>query len=234
MSGDSLRHNGFLAASDGKEGETAHSKTEAGERAMNAIRMAGGPANDLIAGTMASTIIPGARWIIPFGMIGMAQTVVTSHLPGGNLAGMLAAAVWGVIWAALPLRRPVYLIVTQGELICYRVPEVSRQPARAKELFRMPPGAVRVKGRKYKEDKNTTVRFASRGPGGARPPRHRSRAWPEGLRCLASRQPLAIDPSWHQELGEVLTALQAAGATIPPALLGITAALATAEPPQRD
>jgi hypothetical protein len=216
-------------ASDGKEGEMAdYSQMEIEERARNAIRLADGPANDIIAGTMAS-VSPIVRGTIAFTVAGTIQAVVSSALPAGFLPGMVAAGIFGGVVALVPgmLRRPVYIIVTPGEFICYRVSEMNQQPARAKVLFRASPRAVRVKCRKYKKGKDTNIRirFASRGPGEAR--RQQSRH-------LDAWQPLTVSPSWHQEFGEVLTALRAAGATMHPALLGVTATLATAESPQRD
>jgi hypothetical protein len=220
----------------GAQGGTAHSTAEAEEWAKSLIRLANGPADDIVAGTMASGG-PGPRAII--GVVVIASVLLTqAQLFLGGLAREIATyygyGVSGLITMLVleRIRHPVYLTVTQDELICYRVRKMSQQPARAGVLFRAPSCAVRVHGSKDKKGRRWAIGFASRGPGakGRLPQQHRIRAWLERLR-LVFRQPLTVDRSWFRELGEVMTALQASGAEVQPALLDITAALTAAESP---
>lgn len=216
-------------ADPGRQGGTAHSKAEAQERARASIRLASGPADDLIAGTMASA---GLRhWAITAVCTAVTfPSPLVLALPTALLTRLLAfsacAVVGSVVFAAVAagIRRPVYLTVTRDQLICYRVPKASRQPAAAQVLFRASLRAVCVSGNKYEEGRNRTIHFASRGPAAKDcPQQHGSRAWLEERRLRrAFQQPFTVDRSWYRELGEVMTALQAAGAEVHPALLDIT------------
>lgn len=217
-------------ADQGMPGGTAHSKAEAEQQARASIRLANGPADDLIAGTMASVTIQGLWRALAIGLISVVVPALVLDSPLGFLAKWLAALAFLVVWTAittpmLTRRRPVYLAVTPDELICYRVPKISQQPAAAHVLFRVSPRAARVKGGTGKQGRTWTVSFASRGPGTKRrlPRQHPIRAWLTELRLYLALQPLTVDRSWFRELGEVMNALQASGAEVPSALLEITA-----------
>lgn len=207
-------------AYQGKQGGTAHSKAEAEEWAKSSVRLADGPADDLLAGTTA-TVGPGFWAALRIGIYTQTPTALAQFVPGAlprGLATFVCFVVFGLIAAVWleGMRRPLYLAVTQDELICYRVPKMSQQPTRADLLFRAAPSTIRIDGRKDKKGRNWTVRFASRSPD------------------AKDRLPqLTVDRSWYRELHDVVAALRAADADVQPALLDITAALTAAESPQR-
>lgn len=203
-----------MAYEDAPDG-SADPKVAAEERAKDSIRMANGPADDLVAGTMASADPP--MWtIVAFTSAAPFTLSLVPALTSGSarwIATTAAIVVYGFGSAIIAelvfprLRRPVYLAVTHDELIGYRVPKMSRRPAGADLRFRAPLSAVRIKGRKGKKNPYWVTRVASRGPG-----------------ATGRLPPLRIDQSWSGELCEVAIALQASGAQVQPALLDITAA----------
>jgi hypothetical protein len=187
-------------AEQGAQDKTAHPKAEAEERAKASIRLANSPADDPTAGTMAS-VGPGFWAIIAAGAITALAPILTQGLLSG-LTEWLAAfgcstVSVGVAAAMLGKRRPVYLTVTEDELICYRVPKMNQQPSRAGVLFRMSPRTARLDGRKDKKGASWTINFASRSPSAkGRPQQHHTRVWP-GLHQSLQRS-LTIDRSWYR------------------------------------
>lgn len=213
----------FVMADLGAQGGIAHSTAEAEEWAKHLIRLGNGPADDLVAGTMASSR-PGLLAII--GTVVIVSTLLTqAQIFLGGLAQAIATyggfSISSLIttFVLTRMRRPAYLTVTQDEIICYHVPKMSQQPARARVLFRAPSSAIRVRGPRNKEGGNWAIRFACRGP-----EQQSIQAWLKEVRLrLAFQQSLTVDRSWFRELGEVMTALQVSGAEVQPALLDITA-----------
>lgn len=200
----------------------AHSNAEAGEWAKNSIRMADGPADDLTAGTMAS--LSPAFWVIlaAGACAGTVPMLLVSLMPDGIVRILTSFVIYGAfggisaIWLGR-MQRPVYLAVTQDELVCYRVPKTSQKPARADMLFRMSPCLIRITGKKDKEGRNWVIRVKSRTPG-----------------ATGRLRSLAVDRSWFRELDDVVAALHAAGAEVPPALQYISGTLEGTESPQGD
>lgn len=152
-------------AGQGTQGGTAHSKAEAEEWAEASACLANGPADDLIAGTMASAV-PGNWAFSAIMTTAMLPPALAVDLPvsvlNKLLAGFACAFVGSVISTVMAarMRRLVYLTVTQDEFICYRVPKMSQQPAGAEVLFRASPRAVRVKAARAR--RAGTGRYASR------------------------------------------------------------------------
>jgi hypothetical protein len=154
------------------------------------------PGDQIIAGTWAMTG-PGP-WLdmllmLPFLAFGVTG-ITTGASPG----------VWGSLPTLLSLilvfrRRPVFVAVTEHQLICYRLSRMTNDPDRL--LFRAPLLAVRVTcpGRSW--PRQTSIRYD--GPG----------AEERGLR-------LNVTGSWRRDLDEVLAALHTRGASVaglPPA-----------------
>ena len=185
-----------------------HSTAEAEEWAKHLIRLADGPADDLVAGTMASAR-PGLLAIIGIVVIGSTLLTLAQTLLGGLARAIATYGGFGIsglitTFVLARMRRPAYLTITQDEIICYHVPKMSQQPARAGVLFRTSPSAVRVRG--LKKGGNWAIGFACRGP-----EQQSIRAWLEEVRLrLAFQQSLTVDQSWFRELGEVMTALDGA------------------------
>lgn len=210
-----------------------HSKEEAEEWAKSSIRLASGPADDLISGTIASLVrdVRGNRWSIAIAMITTFLAICVWDLPVGFPARLLLEGLYCIVAGRILTKdmvdrtqRLVFLTVTQDELICYRMPKMSQQAAMASVLFRASPSDVRVKGRKGKSDRYWAISLASRGLGGKGRPWHRRiRAW------LELRVQVLVYRPWYRELGEIMTALQASRAQVQPALLDITAELTAAE-----
>jgi hypothetical protein len=93
----------------------------------------------------------------------------------------------------LATRRPVFVAVTQRQLICYGLAKTSNVPVRL--LFRAPLPAVRATSRRWAFPTWRSIRYD--GPG----------AGERGLR-------LNVQRPWHLELDEVVAALAAQEASV--------------------
>jgi hypothetical protein len=154
------------------------------------------PGDQIVAGTWAMAG-PGL-WLDMLGIL---------PFFAAGVAGITAGAspgVWGFLSALLSLisvfgRRPVFVAVTERQLICYRLSRMTNDPDRL--LFRAPLLAVRVTCPGGSGPRRTSIRYD--GPG----------AGERGLR-------LSVTGSWRRDLDEVLAALHARGASVaglPPA-----------------
>ena len=159
------------------------------------------PGDQIIAGTLAmSGIGPWLEMLfIPLALLVVALGVA------GFTDGTPPAPIWSGMAALLTLvrlatRRPVFVAVTQRQLICYRM-SWNYEPVRLS--FCAPLPTVRVTSLRRPAPRWRSVRYD--GPG------------PE----KGSLQ-LNVFGGWRQDLDEVLVALQAAGARVtglPPAQL---------------
>jgi hypothetical protein len=91
------------------------------------------------------------------------------------------------------LRRPVFMAVTQRQLICYRLSRFGSEPVRL--LFCAPLTAVRLTGGGHGILRWKSVRYS--GPGAE------GRPWR-----------LNVYGNWREDLGEVMPALQVGGAAV--------------------
>lgn len=178
-----------------------------GEAARNKIKGRVGPAlysvmepgDDIVAGMMTEAgPRPGLDMLaalvaIGIGMGGWFDLFGPGLSPSARaVLGIVsfAAGPWPVI--TLVVRKPVFVAVTQRELMCYRMSRFDHAPVRL--LFRAPPACVRITG-SGRRGLWSSVRYS--GPG----------ARNRGLR-------LNIVWYWRQDLHEVLTALLLAGAAV--------------------
>jgi hypothetical protein len=148
------------------------------------------PGDQIVAGTWA------AAGIGPWLDVVAAMLVVAFALVGVKLGDGPTWATFGVI--LLPLlrvgtRRPVFVAVTQRQLICYRLSRVTNSPGRLLFCAALP--AVRVTSLRRTVPGWRSIRYD--GPG----------AGERGLR-------LNVPGSWRQDLDEVLPALNALGASV--------------------
>jgi hypothetical protein len=179
----------------------AHRRETVKREAGRAIYPVLGPGDQIIAGTWALTgpspawdLLPGLP-AIAGGVSGGLDLFSSISVP---VFGVAAGA--GVVVGSYPLtlavqlrRRPVFIAVTQRELICYRLSRIGNEPVSL--LFRAPLAAVRVTRLGSAMPRWRSVRYT--GPG----------AESRGLR-------LNVGGRWRQDLDEVLTALQAGGAAV--------------------
>jgi hypothetical protein len=154
------------------------------------------PGDQIIAGTFASAGL--GPWL---DMAGFAtSTVLLAVGFPGTAPGTSPEFLWYLAPNLLPLvmvfmRKPVFVAVTQRQLICYRLSRMDNEPARP--LFCAPLLAVRVTSLGRSMPGWRSVRYD--GPGA------------EG-RSLR----LNVHGRWRRDLDEVLAALQAQGASVAP------------------
>ena len=149
------------------------------------------PGDQIIAGTWAMAG-PG-RWldllaVVPF--FAFSEVAFTT--------GASPSPLWGVTPSLVPLvllawRRPVFVAVTERQLICYRLSRMTNEPVRL--TFGAPLLAVRMTSLGRSVARSTSIRYD--GPGA------------EG-RSLR----LTVTGRWRQDLDEVLAALHARGASV--------------------
>ena len=142
--------------------------------------------------------------------VGIADTfdLLGSGLTPGarTVLGIVSFTAWLAPAVAAMMRKPVFAAVTQRSLICYRLSRFGHDPVRL--LFRAPPDAVHLTGSARRGRLWSAVRY--RGPGASKRAVRLSIAW-----------------YWRQDLHQVLTALQFAGAAVD-VRVGVTALPAAA------
>ena len=155
------------------------------------------PGDQIIAGALVITG-PSAAWdlfpalcAVVCGVLGSAG-LFSSFSPPPIVAGL------GVATVLLPLplqlrRRPLFVAVTQRQLICYRMSKLGTEPSGM--LFCAPLAAVRMTRPGGRMPHWTSVRYTGPGVSG------------QGLRLNTSRR-------WRKDLSDVLAALQTGGAAV--------------------
>lgn len=178
-----------------------------GEQARNEIKGRVGPAlysvmepgDDIVAGTMtAARSRPCLEVLVVLAGLGIGTVELFGNLGHGLNPGaraILGAVGFGAGMApavAQIMRKPVFVAVTQRQLICYRMSRFDHAPVRL--VLRAAPTSVRITssghGRLW-----SSVRYC--GPGARK----------RGLRLCTGR-------IWREDLDEVLAALQLAGAAV--------------------
>jgi hypothetical protein len=150
------------------------------------------PGDQIIAGTWAMAG-PGP-WL---DMLGVVPFI--AFAAAGFTTGASPSPLWGGVTPSLvPLvslarRRPVFVAVTERQLICYRLSRMTNEPVRL--MFCAPLLAVRVTSLGRSAPRSTSIRYD--GPGAER----------RSLR-------LNVTGRWRQDLDEVLAALHARGASV--------------------
>ena len=149
------------------------------------------PGDQIIAGTWA--MAGPTPWL---------DTLVAVPFIAFSVAGFTTGAspspLWGVTPSLVPLvllvwRRPVFVAVTERQLICYRLSRMTNEPVRL--MFCAPLLAVRVTSLGRSGPRSTSIRYD--GPGAEK----------RSLR-------LNVIGRWRQDLDEVLAALHARGASV--------------------
>lgn len=148
------------------------------------------PGEQVIAGTWAMAG-PGP-WLDMFGVVPFIAFEVARITAGAG------PGAWSFVPSLVPLallvwRRPMFVAVTERQLICYRLSRMTSEPVRL--LFCAPLLAVRVTSLGRSAPRSASIRYD--GPGA------------EG-RSLR----LNVTGRWRQDLDEVLTALHARGASV--------------------
>jgi hypothetical protein len=155
------------------------------------------PGDQIIAGTLAVT--GPAPWL---DMLGSVLPLVSASV--GLTTGSTPAPIWdlasGLLFTLFMLvimfrRRPVFVAVTQRQLICYRLSRTNNEPQRL--LFCAPLPAVRMTSLGRSVLRWRSIRYD--GPGA------------EG-RSLR----LNVQGRWREDLDQVLAALHAQGASVAP------------------
>lgn len=154
------------------------------------------PGDQIIAGTWAMAG-PGP-WLDLLGaVVGVAGVALAAGLAGiktGAGLGALMAVAPTLVSAVMQFRRwPVFMAVTQRQLICYRLSRTKNAPARL--LFCAPPVTVRMTRLRRTMPGSKPIRYD--GPGAEGRSLQLNVAWP-----------------WRRDLDEVLAALQAQGASV--------------------
>jgi hypothetical protein len=150
------------------------------------------PGDEIMAGMLAMAGLPPLLDMIvglPIATFSLASISTGGDMTGGGIgfAGFLLTL------SMQFLRRPVFVAVTQRQLICYRLARIGNEPVRL--LFRAPLTMVRLTGNSRSALRWRSVRYS--GPGAER----------GSLR-------LNVYGNWRQDLGEVMTALQLGGAAV--------------------
>jgi hypothetical protein len=160
------------------------------------------PGDQIIAGTWAQTgpsPLVDTLASLPFLAVWLHQIIAGGPVPdpGRGLLSLMTFLADSAVGGLLPLalliwRRPVFIAVTQRQLICYGLTRLTSEPARL--LFTAPLAAVRIRpGLRVLGCRS--VRYD--GPGaGQRPLR------------------LSVSARWRHDLDQVLTAVQAGGAIV--------------------
>jgi hypothetical protein len=156
------------------------------------------PGDQIIAGTWAMAgpgpwlDMLGAALCAPFIALGVAG-LTTGAGPGPFWVGAAPGLLSLVPLVMLFWRRPVFVAVTQRQLICYRLFRMTNVPARL--LFCAPPPTVRVTRMGRRMPGWRSIRY--NGPGAEGRSLRLNVAWP-----------------WRRDLDEVLAALHARGASV--------------------
>jgi hypothetical protein len=179
-----------------------------GEKARNKVRGRVGPAlysvlepgEVIVAGVLAdagprpSLDMLAALAAIGVGIAGTFDLLGSGLTPGARtVLGIVSFTAWLAPAVAAMMRKPVFAAVTQRSLICYRLSRFGHDPVRL--LFRAPPDAVHLTDSARRGRLWSAVRY--RGPGASKRAVRLSIAW-----------------YWRQDLHQVLTALQFAGAAV--------------------
>jgi hypothetical protein len=153
------------------------------------------PGDQIIAGTWASAgpgpasdLLAGVAGTVFFAFL---SVDVFSHPYGSSSVTIVGPSLLPLLLQLL--RRPVFIAVTQRQLICYRMSRMSNQPSRL--LFSAPVAAVRMTRLPARAPYWKSARYLGPGTDG------------RGLR-------LNVNGRWRQDLNEVLWALQAGGAVV--------------------
>ena len=158
------------------------------------------PGDQIVAGTWAMAG-PAPAWDALGALPAIAAGVIGALVLFGNLSGPWSSSAVGVDLGAISfflfplqfLRKPVFIAVTQRQLICYRLAMMGNDPTRL--LFCAPLTAVRVTRAGRGAFRWRAVRYS--GPGA------------EG-RSLR----LNVRGRWREDLDQVLAALQVGGAGV--------------------
>lgn len=156
------------------------------------------PGDQIMAGTLAITG-PSTAWDLLPVLPGLAGSAAgAAGLFSSFSFPDVAAAGLGVVpyLLALPLqfwRRPVFVAVTQRQLICYRMSRLGNEPSRL--LFCAPLAGVRMTSLSGGMPPWRSVRYSGPGADG------------RSLR-------FNVRGRWREDLNEVLTTLQAGGAAV--------------------
>jgi hypothetical protein len=156
------------------------------------------PGDQIMAGALAMTG-PSPAWdgllALPalVGGIAGAEGLFGSFSPPRLLGSVLVFVPFLTAWPLQLLRKPLFVAVTQRQIICYRMSKLGNEPSRL--LFSAPLAAVRMTLLGGRVPNWRAVRYS--GPG----------ADVRGLRFNISRR-------WRKDLGELLVALQTGGAAV--------------------
>jgi hypothetical protein len=156
------------------------------------------PGDQIMAGALAMTG-PTPAWDLLLALPALAGgAAAAANLFGGSSPPQLLAPVLVFVpflfaWPLQLSRKPVFVAVTQRQLICYRMSRLGNEPFRL--MFSTPLEAVRMTRLGGRMPNWRAVRYSGPGADGS------------GLRLNVSNR-------WRHDLDEVLAALQAGGAAV--------------------
>ena len=150
------------------------------------------PGDEIMAGLLAKTGLPPL--LDSIAVLAPVAVAFAGIIPGGSMTFIWAGSLPSLATIAIPfLRRPVFVAVTQRELICYRLSRIRNKPVRL--MFRAPLTLVRLTGTSRSVLRWRSVRYSR--PGAER-------------RMLR----LNVYGAWRADLAEAVTALQVGGAAV--------------------